>query len=113
MFNVPYIKHSELSDIWGQGYIKINRIDSVDNVGAYICKYMSKDFDIDDRLKGHKCYFTSRKLDKPIELKEENLVESVRNSLQADELVYENEFKNEYNSTHYLQFNMKKSKNKD
>ena len=113
LFNVPYIDSNKLRELWGQGYVKINRIDNVDNVGAYICKYMSKDFDSDDRLKGKKCYFSSRKLNKPVEIKDENLVESVRNSLQADKLVYENEFKNDYNSTHYLQFNMKKTKNKD
>lgn len=108
MFNVPYIKSKELSEVWGHGYVKINRIDTVDNVGAYVCKYMSKAGD-DDRLQGKKCYFTSRNLDKPIEIKENSLVESVRNSLQADSPSFESTFENDYNSISYRQYNKNKS----
>lgn len=113
MFNVPYIKHKDLSDLWSNGFVRINRIDSVDNVGAYICKYMSKDFDTDERLKGKKCYFTSRKLDKPVEIKEKELIENLANSLPADSLVYENTFDNDFNKTRYKQYNIKRSKIED
>lgn len=112
MFNVPYIKNLDLQKIWGQGYVRINKIDNVDNMGAYVCKYMSKDFIDDERMRGKKCYFSSRKLDKPIEIKEKELIESVRDSLQADSLVYENTFKNDYNTTNYKQYNMKRNGHK-
>jgi len=65
--NLPYIKKSELATIWGNGFVKINAIDKVDNVGAYISKYMAKDLD-DTRLQGLKAYQYSRSLKKPVEL---------------------------------------------
>lgn len=65
--NLPFVKKSELSRIWGNGFVKINAIDKVDNVGAYISKYMAKDLD-DTRLQGLKAYMYSRTLCKPVEL---------------------------------------------
>lgn len=110
-FNIPYIKNSDLENLWGNGFVKINKIDNVDNVGAYVCKYMTKDL-ADKRLEGNKCYFTSRNLNKPIILKEKDLVDSTVNALQGNNLVYENVFKNDFNTTHYLQYNIKRTKNK-
>lgn len=66
--NLPYIKKSELAEIWGNGFVKINAIDKVDNVGAYVVKYMQKDID-DDRLQGLKAYNCSKGLQQPLELK--------------------------------------------
>ena len=68
MFNLPYIKARVIEKIWTHGFIKINAIDEVDNVGAYVCKYMTKEDD-QDKLKGQKCYFTSRSINKPEEIK--------------------------------------------
>lgn len=68
MFNLPYIKARIIEKIWSHGFIKINAIDEVDNVGAYVCKYMTKEDD-QDKLKGQKCYFTSRSINKPEEIK--------------------------------------------
>ena len=65
--NLPYIKKSELSKIWGYGFVKINAIDKVDNVGAYVIKYMTSDMD-DKRLCGLHAYLHSRNLEKPVEL---------------------------------------------
>lgn len=66
--NLPYISKKELSDIWDNGYVQINRINKVDNLGAYIVKYMNKDMD-DKRLQGLKAYNCSQGLQKPVELK--------------------------------------------
>lgn len=73
-FNMPYVPHADLERIWGHGFVKINAIDDVDKVGAYVTKYMTKDND-DDRLRGEKCYFSSRGLIKPAEeiIKKEDL----------------------------------------
>lgn len=65
--NLPFVKKSDLARIWGYGFVKINAIDKVDNVGAYISKYMAKDLD-DTRLQGLKAYQYSRTLQKPVEL---------------------------------------------
>ena len=65
--NLPYIKKSELQQIWGGGFVKINAIDKVDNVGAYVIKYMTADMD-DERLCGLKAYSHSRGLVEPVEV---------------------------------------------
>jgi len=39
--NLPHVKNSILSDIWGHGFVKINKIKHVTNLGAYICKYLN------------------------------------------------------------------------
>ena len=51
----------------GTGSTKQNRIDRVDNIGAYIVKYMTKE-KADKRLIGKKMYQTSRGLKKPAEI---------------------------------------------
>lgn len=65
--NLKYVRAKTLEEMWGQGFIKINRIDHVDNIGAYVIKYMTKE-DADPRLIGKKMYQTSKGLDKPKEL---------------------------------------------
>ena len=66
--NLPFVKKKELSEIWGLGFVKINKIDHVDNVGAYVSKYMSKEA-ADERLRGLKGYNYSKGLERSIELK--------------------------------------------
>lgn len=77
--NLPYIAKEELADIWQGGFVKINRIDKVDNVGAYVIKYMTSDMD-DTRLQGENAYLHSRGLKEPTELKSWNdaHVEAIR-----------------------------------
>lgn len=94
-FNLPYVEANYLASIWRNGFIKINAISHVDNVGAYVTKYMTKDND-DERLRGKKSYFTSRGLNKPVEkyLNEKEIAE-VKDKL-SHKKVYENQFENEY-----------------
>lgn len=61
LLNIPYIPHKELQELWGNGFVFINAISHVDNLGAYILKYMTKDNN-DTRLMGKKAYLTSRNL---------------------------------------------------
>ncbi len=109
-FNLPFIQQKKLSGIWKNGFVFINRIDRVDNVGAYICKYMTKD---NKELKGQKCYFTSRNLYKPIVIKEKNRVDNLAVALPVSALTYESTYENEHNKTLYKQYNMKKVKNEE
>lgn len=104
MFNLPYIKNKELATIWRNGYVKINKIDSVDNVGAYVCKYMTKVDD--DRLKGQKMYFSSRGLKKPLEIKKEEEVDNLAVALPPSTLTFETTFENDHNTIVYKQYNM-------
>jgi hypothetical protein len=64
-FKLPYIKSKVLQEIWGHGFIKINKIDvdSKDNRGRYVSKYFSKD--IDDKNYKQKAFFKSQNLIMP------------------------------------------------
>lgn len=106
MFNIPYVSNNKLADIWENGFIKINCIEKVENVGAYVCKYMYKD-SADERLEGNKCYFGSRGLYKPIEVKEKEMVENFAHSLPQSCLAYNNVFTNDYNTVTYSQYILK------
>lgn len=87
--NLPYIDVNEFQKIWGHGFIKLNKIkgdkrrfgsSECDNVGAYVCKYMTKDND-DKRLVGRKSYLMSRNLNKPeviyVDINEKDLLAQV------------------------------------
>ena len=102
---VQKINVQELQEIWKHGFIKINSIDNVDNVGAYVCKYMTKTDD--DRLLGRRMYFNSRGLNKPQEIKEPDLIAQLQRSLLNQALKYENTFTNDYNSVNYRQYIIK------
>jgi hypothetical protein len=103
---MPYIQSDDLQKIWTHGFVKINAIDDVDNVGAYVTKYMTKDND-DERLLGEKCYFSSRGLFKPTEeiIKKEDL-KALREALSPHKS-YEVSFENEYlGSICYQHYNL-------
>lgn len=105
-YNIPYLKSDVLAEIWGQGFIKVNAIDKVDNVGAYVSKYMTKDNN-DERMQGKKCYFNSRNLFKPVEIEDKKMVEEVAASLPSEKLRYSNTFENEHlGCIHYKQYNL-------
>lgn len=53
----PYIENKVLSDIWQHGFVKIKKLDNVDNVGAYLTAYLG-DMDFSDCTEyamTHKC----------------------------------------------------------
>lgn len=58
--NLPFVETDGLQSMWRHGFVKINKIDSIKNVGAYISKYLGKDF-LDTRTFGKKSFF-ARKL---------------------------------------------------
>lgn len=43
----PYIPNEDLSKLWGHGFVKIKKLDNVDNVGAYLTAYLG-DMEISD-----------------------------------------------------------------
>lgn len=111
-FNLPYIDNELLAQVWNQGFIKINRIEDVDNIGAYVTKYMTKD-DYEesksDRLVGQKSYFTSRGLIKSVEIVDKKEIEQIESTLQ-NKKVYESSFENEFTGLiTYEQYNTKRS----
>ncbi len=105
-YNLPYIKADLLAEIWGNGFIKINKIDNVDNVGAYMTKYMTKEAD-NALLAGRKSHFSSKGLFKFEEITENEAVEMIKESLSASKLKYTCEYDNEWLGTvHYRQYNL-------
>lgn len=63
LFNDAYIPADTLSKLWGHGFVKINAIDDVRNVGAYVCKYITKDT---VAAFGRQSYACSQNLNKPL-----------------------------------------------
>ena len=113
VYNMPYLKAGEISNIWENGFIKINKIDDVDNVGAYVGEYLGqaekgqgKSVE-DDRLRGQKTYFSSRGLFKPVEITDKKIVEQVTTALPKEYLTYSAEFENEHlGKISYKQYNI-------
>ena len=107
--DLPYIENSRLSKIWGHGFVKINDITHVDNVGAYMIKYMTKD-NTDLRLQGLKSYQTSKNLVRPIEYVGDE-VDYIKElyGLDNKKTVFANTYNSEYlGITTYKEFNLKR-----
>ena len=43
----PYISNQDFRELWGHGFVKIKKLDNVDNVGAYLTAYLG-DMEIDE-----------------------------------------------------------------
>lgn len=114
VYNMPYLKANEISNVWENGFIKINKIDDVDNVGAYVGEYLGqaekgqgKNIE-DDRLRGQKTHFSSRGLFKPVEITDKKIVEQVTTALLNEKLSYSATFENEHlGNITYKQYNLK------
>lgn len=109
-FDLPFVPVQEMQELWGNGFIKINAIDKVDNLGAYVIKYMTKDTE-DPRLKGIKAYNCSANLLRPQELcswknghneKILQVIEDLKNSSPVYSAKYNSE---KSGSVTYLQYN--------
>ena len=116
---MPYVKANDIANVWGNGYIKINKIDDVDNVGAYVSEYLGQaekgqGHDIeDDRLQGKKSYFSSRGLFKPVEITDKKIVEQVAAALPEECITYSATYENEHlGNITYKQYNLKKMNSK-
>lgn len=115
--DMDFVPSDMLAGLWGQGFVKINDIRQVDNVGAYVVKYMSKDQD-DPRLQGLKAYNCSRGLKRPTELKSWLLqdyaaVKEISSKLQKEPPVYRHEYTSgNTGKILYQQYNFKRSSSK-
>ncbi|OGF25114.1 hypothetical protein A2303_02050 [Candidatus Falkowbacteria bacterium RIFOXYB2_FULL_47_14] len=65
--NLPYIEMSALEWLWGQGMVNIRETGQVNNLGAYMCKYLGKEL-FTGRMFGKKKYFRSQSLSESVEL---------------------------------------------
>lgn len=51
-----YIKNSKLNEIWGNGFVKVNRLQDVDNIGAYVSAYLTNIKEGEETKKGARLY---------------------------------------------------------
>lgn len=102
---LPYVPKSLLTQLWANGFVKINDIRHVDNLGAYVTKYMVKDLQ-DGRLEGRRAYLSSRGLQEPVEVVGSQ-AEAVLASLGHINSVLSRSYTGEYTGTvHYAQYNL-------
>lgn len=107
--NLPFIDIRLLNKIWDNGFCWINRIDDVDNVGAYVCKYLNKDMQ-ETRLFNKKKFFCSENLNRTIEIFDDKTIDNFIEitGLSIAQPVYKSEFDNEWvGSVKYNQFKLK------
>lgn len=106
------IKHWERvfgQDIWGHGFVDIKTIDHVDNVGAYLIKYMTKNVSI-ELYKGKKVYLCSKGLERPLVFRgdeAERIIELYE--LENKKEVFTNSYESEYlGNIVYKEYNLKR-----
>ncbi len=107
--NLPYIENQILRDIWTFGYVKINKIKDVNNLGAYICKYLSKDGNNEKMLRKKK-YFCSKNLEQPEKIFDSKIIQELKSlyNLSSAQPTYKTIFSNKYlDGVNYSQFDLK------
>jgi len=107
--NLPHVKNSILSDIWGHGFVKINKITHVTNLGAYICKYLGKDGN-NEKMFRKKKYFYSKNLEQPDKFFDYKAIQNLKDfyGLSSLKPTYKNTFNNKYTGdVEYRQFDLR------
>lgn len=100
-FGLGYVPNATLRNIWGHGFVRINRCNDVTNLGAYICKYMTKHSGV-DKLQGRKSWWCSRGLKEPEEILDREII---RTRLAGLVPSYVADFENEHlGAIHYEQY---------
>lgn len=107
--NLPFLKAKKIRKLWGHGRIKLQEIDHVTNLGAYVCKYLQKEM-TDERLFNKKKYFCSKNMERPNYFYDDETIDRLVSLYGVDvsKPDFEKPFKNEYiGKVSYKQFNMK------
>lgn len=98
--NDLFIENSKLNSIWGYGFVKVNRLCNVDNIGAYVSAYLTNIKDGDKTAKGarlylypkgHQIYRFSKGIKIPIP--EIMSYEDAKNKVKRGRLTFQNTFK--------------------
>lgn len=108
LFNLPDLGVSYIEEKWREGRADIKTVYNVDNLGAYVSKYLTKDLlPEDDRLRGKKTYFCSKGLVKPQEITDPGVITNIL-QVCANQKVWETTVQNEIRGTvKYKQFNLR------
>jgi hypothetical protein len=92
---------------WKNGFVKIKKVNTITNIGAYFCKYLSKDM-FDKRMFGKKKYFCSQTLKKPIVLTGKEAEDFMDKYMKDIKPVYKKTFNNKYSGeVDYSAYTMK------
>jgi len=83
---------------WKNGFVKVKDVTTVDNMGAYFCKYLSKDM-FDERMFNKKKFFCSQSLKKPEELTGWKAKRLYEHYLPDMKMTFEKTFENEFAGT--------------
>lgn len=96
-------------DVWKHGFVDIKVIDHVDNVGAYLIKYMTKNVSV-ELFKGKKVYLCSKGLERPLVYRgdeAERIIELYE--LENKKEVFTNSYESEYlGNITYKEYNLKR-----
>lgn len=108
LYNIPYIKQNIIQETWKNGFIWINKIKDVDNVGTYIAEYLGDEKSRNpEEYQGKKTYFSSRGLLQPVEITDKKIVETIAVALLSQKMAYSSTFTNEYlGDISYKQYNL-------
>lgn len=99
----------DIARVWGHGFVDIRVIEHVDNVGAYLSKYMSKDIGM-EYFKGKKYYLCSQGLERP-EILTGTAALALYEAMNKENEVFTNSYESEYlGNITYLEYNLKRFK---
>ncbi|MDD5397298.1 MAG: hypothetical protein PHW24_04595 [Candidatus Moranbacteria bacterium] len=93
--NLPYVDQKEIAEIWGQGFIKIKRIEKGKNMMSYLSKYLEKEMR-DKRMFRKRKYSCSQNLKRPVELIGEQAEEFMTTNNNSLKFKKASEFENQY-----------------
>lgn len=94
--------------LWKNGIGSIHDIKHVDNVGAYVIKYMTKGTR-DDRLFQQKSYFRGGKLITPVEITDPNEIKLWVDTLEGSIPCFTSDYSTEYQGQiNYKEYNLKR-----
>lgn len=96
----------DVAKVWGEGFVDIKITNHIDNVGAYLSKYMSKEIASDYYFKNKKYYLCSQGLKRP-EVFTGEIALALYNSMNKKNEVFTNSYESEYlGKITYIEFNL-------
>lgn len=115
-----YISNAKLNEIWSHGFVKVNRLKDIDNIGAYVSAYLIDIKDGEITKKGarlslyppqHKLYRFSKGINVPVS--EYISYTDAKKKISSDKLTFENTIFIETsegfkNTIHYEYYNSKR-----
>lgn len=105
-FNIPFIIniYDEIAELWGHGFTLVETIKNLNHLVNYIAKYITS-AEPDERLRGRKKYFASRGLNKPIEIRDEEMIAKLLEQFPKDRIMYQNVYASDGGQeTEYLNY---------